>query len=215
MDHSIAHSRMARRGLLGAALAAPFLPRPAAAQGTPIVMKIGTATINDAQHQWMRLFAEEVQAKSGGAIKVELYPTSQLGSIPRMIEGTQFNSIQAFVGLALIAARLPGSAQRVVPSDGEAGARPTSAARAAVSAVVLATGTMLAVAGADPSRLSASLVAGTLGLSGLDTIDTARAAMFAIGITLLVAGAAVLLAGADRIGVAAQPAPFGGGPRGG
>ncbi|WP_159346088.1 TRAP transporter substrate-binding protein [Roseomonas harenae] len=94
-------SRPTRRGLLGgAALAAlaPAIPHTARAQQAPIVMKMGTATINDSQHQWMRLFAETVQEKSQGAIKVEIYPTSQLGSIPRMIEGTQFNSIQAFVG---------------------------------------------------------------------------------------------------------------------
>ncbi|MCR0983778.1 TRAP transporter substrate-binding protein [Roseomonas populi] len=88
--------KITRRGVIAAA--GPLIARPALAQAAPIVMKIGTATINDSQHQWMRLFAETVQARSNGAIKVELYPTSQLGSIPRMIEGTQFNSIQAFVG---------------------------------------------------------------------------------------------------------------------
>jgi hypothetical protein len=64
--------------------------------------------------------------------------------------------------------------------------------------VVLAIGAMLAVAGADPSRLSASLIAGTLGMGGFDTIDLTRAALFAIGTALLLVGAAVLLAGADR-----------------
>jgi len=71
---------------------------PAAAQAAPLVMKIATATINDSQHQWMKVFAALVEKGSGGRIKAELFPASQLGSISRMIEGTQFGSIQAFVG---------------------------------------------------------------------------------------------------------------------
>src|SRR6185369_1374368 len=71
---------------------------PASAQTAPIVMKIGTATINDSQHQWMKIYAALVEKNSNGQIKVELYPASQLGAIPRMIEGTQFGSIQAYVG---------------------------------------------------------------------------------------------------------------------
>ena len=79
------------------AFAAAFVA-PVAAQPAPIVMKIGTATINDSQHQWMKIYAALVDKNSKGRIKVELFPASQLGSIPRMIEGTQFGSIQAFVG---------------------------------------------------------------------------------------------------------------------
>jgi TRAP-type transport system periplasmic protein len=71
---------------------------PASAQTAPNVMKIGTATINDSQHQWMKIYAALVEKNSNGQIKVELYPASQLGAIPRMIEGTQFGSIQAYVG---------------------------------------------------------------------------------------------------------------------
>ena len=71
---------------------------PASAQTAPLVMKIGTATINDTQHQWMKSFAALVEKGSNGRIKVELYPASQLGAIPRMIEGTQFGSIQGYVG---------------------------------------------------------------------------------------------------------------------
>jgi TRAP-type C4-dicarboxylate transport system substrate-binding protein len=79
-------------GVLGVALSPP-----SAAQ-TPIVMKLGTATINDAQHEWMKLFAANLDKASGGRIKVEIYPSSQLGSSPRMIEQTQLNSIQGVVG---------------------------------------------------------------------------------------------------------------------
>ena len=36
--------------------------------------------------------------KSGGRIKGEIYPNSQLGTIPRQIEGVQFGSIQLWNG---------------------------------------------------------------------------------------------------------------------
>ena len=71
--------------------------RPLHAQGALIVMKLATATLNDGQHEWMKRFAAAIEQKSGGRIKAELYPASQLGSIPRMIEGTQLGSIQVFI----------------------------------------------------------------------------------------------------------------------
>jgi TRAP-type C4-dicarboxylate transport system substrate-binding protein len=80
-----------------AALAAADIPA-LHAQGAPIVMKLATATLNDGQHEWMKRFAAAIETKSGGRIKAELYPASQLGSIPRMIEGTQLGSIQVWVG---------------------------------------------------------------------------------------------------------------------
>ena len=42
-------------------------------------------------------FAAAVERNSGGRIKPEIYPASQLGSIPRQIEGTQFGSIQVCI----------------------------------------------------------------------------------------------------------------------
>ena len=77
---------------------AAALPLAAHAQGAPKVMKIGTATLNDAQHEWMKRFAAAVEKDSNGRIKVEVYPASQLGAIPRMIESTQFGAIQGWVG---------------------------------------------------------------------------------------------------------------------
>jgi TRAP-type C4-dicarboxylate transport system substrate-binding protein len=73
-------------------------PLAAHAQDGGYVMKLSTATINDMQHEWMKRFAAAVERDSGGRIKAELYPGSQLGSIPRQIEGTQFGSIQGWIG---------------------------------------------------------------------------------------------------------------------
>ena len=44
-----------------------------------------------------RRFGAAVEKQSNGRIKAEVYPASQLGSIPRQIEGTQFGSIQCAV----------------------------------------------------------------------------------------------------------------------
>jgi TRAP-type C4-dicarboxylate transport system substrate-binding protein len=70
-------------------------PGPAQAQAPTFVMKVTTPTINDAPHQFAKDFAAAVEKDSGGRIKGEVYPASQLGSIPRQVEGIQFGSIQA------------------------------------------------------------------------------------------------------------------------
>jgi len=66
----------------------------ARAQDKTLVMKITTPTINDVPDTYGRNFAAAVEKDSGGRIKGEVYPASQLGSIPRQIEGTQFGAIQ-------------------------------------------------------------------------------------------------------------------------
>src|SRR5215469_11462082 len=70
---------------------------PAHAQEKTYVMKVTTPTINDGPHLLAKNFAAAVERDSGGRIKGEVYPASQLGSIPRQIEGVQFGAIQAAV----------------------------------------------------------------------------------------------------------------------
>ena len=73
-------------------------PSPSRAQDKVFVMKLGLATINDTQHEWLKRFVAAVEKDSNGRIKGEIYPASQLGPIPRMIESVQFGSIQAWIG---------------------------------------------------------------------------------------------------------------------
>jgi TRAP-type transport system periplasmic protein len=61
------------------------------------VMKISLPTLNDAPHIYAKNLAARVAKDSGGRIKTEVYPASQLGSIPRQIEGAQFGSIQCVI----------------------------------------------------------------------------------------------------------------------
>lgn len=59
-------------------------------------MKLASATINDVQHEWQKEFAKEMEARAPNAVTVEIYPASQLGAIPRMAEGVQLGTIEAF-----------------------------------------------------------------------------------------------------------------------
>jgi TRAP-type transport system periplasmic protein len=65
-----------------------------AADNKTYLMKITLATVNDSPHQFAKNFAAAVEKDSGGRIKAEIYPASQLGSIERQIEGVQFGAIQ-------------------------------------------------------------------------------------------------------------------------
>jgi TRAP-type transport system periplasmic protein len=95
--------RVKERGILAqAALAAGALvlslalhSGAARAQDQTYVMKITLPTLHDTVHQVALNWAAAIEKDSGGRIKVQVYPASQLGSIPRQIEGVQFGSIQA------------------------------------------------------------------------------------------------------------------------
>jgi TRAP-type transport system periplasmic protein len=96
--HLVAHRvRTPAAAAAGLALALVFTCA-AQAQDKTYVMKLGTATINDSQHEWCKRFASMVEKDSGGRIKGEIYPASQLGPIPRQIEGVQFGAIQGYIG---------------------------------------------------------------------------------------------------------------------
>ena len=92
-------TRWARRNttvlaVVGAVLTLGVMP--AAAQ--TYTLKIGNATINDVQHEWQKRWGARVEQRAGGRIKVEIYPASQIGSIPRMIEGLQLGTLEAWIG---------------------------------------------------------------------------------------------------------------------
>jgi TRAP-type C4-dicarboxylate transport system substrate-binding protein len=89
-------SKTLKAALLGAAFGLAALSlQPAAAQAQT-TMKLASATINDVQHEWQKVFADELKARVGDAVTVEIYPASQLGTIPRMAEGVLLGTIEAF-----------------------------------------------------------------------------------------------------------------------
>ncbi len=75
-------------------LAAVLSPGSALAQDKTYTMKITIATINDQIHAFAKNFAAALEKNSGGRIKPEIYPASQLGPIPRQAEAVQFGAIQ-------------------------------------------------------------------------------------------------------------------------
>lgn len=86
-------------GVLSVSLALTFNAASAqdATPGKTYVMKITLPTLHDTVHQVALNWAAAVEKDSGGRIKPQVYPASQLGSISRQIEGTQFGSIQAML----------------------------------------------------------------------------------------------------------------------
>jgi TRAP-type C4-dicarboxylate transport system substrate-binding protein len=69
----------------------------AQAQDKTFTMKMTTPTLNAALDQYAKVLGAAVEKDSGGRIKAEVYPASQLGTIPRQIEGTQFGAIQCAI----------------------------------------------------------------------------------------------------------------------
>jgi TRAP-type transport system periplasmic protein len=53
--------------------------------------------LNDPRYLFAKNYAAALEKDSGGRIKPEIYPASQLGAIPRQIEGTQFGAIQCAI----------------------------------------------------------------------------------------------------------------------
>jgi TRAP-type transport system periplasmic protein len=72
-------------------------PNTAAAQDKTYTMKITLPTLGDPSFHYAKDYAAAIEKDSGGRIKTEIYPASQLGAIPRQIEGVQFGAIQCAV----------------------------------------------------------------------------------------------------------------------
>jgi len=67
----------------------------AAATAQPFTMKLSSPTVNDINHEWMKRMKAGVEARSGGRIRVEVYPANQLGQIPRTVEGVALGTIES------------------------------------------------------------------------------------------------------------------------
>jgi len=95
--------RKLERLLVGAAALAALgavttLPVPRPVEAATYNFKCATATINDVQHELCKRYGARLEKRTNGAIKGQAFPASQLGSIPRMIEGVQLGTIEGWVG---------------------------------------------------------------------------------------------------------------------
>ena len=97
--HVMKRNVVARAGVAAGtmALSLTLALGAALAQDKTYTMKITLPTLNDPSHQFAKNYAAALEKDSGGRIKPEIFPASQLGSIPRQIEGTQFGSIQCVI----------------------------------------------------------------------------------------------------------------------
>jgi TRAP-type C4-dicarboxylate transport system substrate-binding protein len=92
----MALKRLARLLAGGAATAAIALAAsPSQAQ---VVMKFATLTLNDMQHEYIKVYKTELEKATGGKIRVEVYPAGQLGGAPRQTEGVRLGTIEAAIG---------------------------------------------------------------------------------------------------------------------
>lgn len=86
-----------RTASLGGCVLAAALACSTPLEAQTATMKMASATINDVQHEWLKRFEGAIKPRVGDRLKIEIYPASQLGQIPRMVEGVTVGTIEAFV----------------------------------------------------------------------------------------------------------------------
>jgi TRAP-type C4-dicarboxylate transport system substrate-binding protein len=80
------------------ALAAAAVLSPAPAGAQQFTMKFSTQTLNDAQHEFMKVYKTELEQATNGRIQVGVYPASQLGGQQRQTEQLRLGAIEAAIG---------------------------------------------------------------------------------------------------------------------
>jgi C4-dicarboxylate-binding protein DctP len=66
---------------------------PASAQ--QFTMKLSMPTINDVTYEYFKRMKAGIEQRSGGKIKVDIYPSNQLGQLPAVVEGVALGTIEA------------------------------------------------------------------------------------------------------------------------
>lgn len=66
---------------------------PASAQ--QFTMKLSQPTINDVTYEYFKRMKAGIEQRSGGKIKVDIYPSNQLGQLPAVVEGVALGTIEA------------------------------------------------------------------------------------------------------------------------
>ena len=77
-------------------VAAAFAAAPSQAQ--QVTMKFATQTINDVQHEFIKVYKTEMEKATNGRMQVGVYPASQLGGQQRQTEGLRLGTIEAAIG---------------------------------------------------------------------------------------------------------------------
>src|SRR5712691_6974804 len=88
----------AQRLIAPFALAVGLVASAGPARAQDFVMKFATQTINDMQHEYIKVYKTELEKATNNRIKVEVYPASQLGGAQRQVEGLRLGTIEAAIG---------------------------------------------------------------------------------------------------------------------
>jgi TRAP-type C4-dicarboxylate transport system substrate-binding protein len=86
LPHSLRHILANTLGALLMAAAACAAPA--------FTMKLSTTSTNDSLNEWLKTFKAGIEARAGDRIKVEYYPSGQLGPAPRVIEGVVMGTVE-------------------------------------------------------------------------------------------------------------------------
>jgi TRAP-type transport system periplasmic protein len=70
----------------------------APARAQDFVMRFATQTINDMQHEYIKVYKGALEKATNNRIKVEVYPASQLGGAQRQVEGLRLGTIEGAIG---------------------------------------------------------------------------------------------------------------------
>ena len=90
--------RDTRRMAAGLAVAAGLMLACVPARAQDFTMKFATQTLNDMQHEYIKVYKTELEKATNNRIKVEVYPASQLGGAQRQTEGLRLGTIEAAIG---------------------------------------------------------------------------------------------------------------------
>lgn len=82
----------------GLAVAAGVVLACVPARAQDFTMKFATQTLNDMQHEYIKVYKTELEKATNNRIKVEVYPASQLGGAQRQTEGLRLGTIEAAIG---------------------------------------------------------------------------------------------------------------------
>ena len=85
---------LGRRSMIASTVAAATLARPAIAQRAHVLRYGSMLPANSIYHRACVMFGDELAKLSSGKYKIEVYPDSQLGTIPEMLSAVQTGSLQ-------------------------------------------------------------------------------------------------------------------------
>jgi C4-dicarboxylate-binding protein DctP len=67
----------------------------ATASAQQFTMKLSMPTINDVTYEYFKTMKAGIEQRAGGKMKVDIYPTNQLGQLPVVVEGVALGTIEA------------------------------------------------------------------------------------------------------------------------